>query len=423
MPAMSKKTADTRSLAEQLEPAALERFQRYVQFDTQSREGQPSPSSPGQIRLGKRLVKELQALELEDVHQDKFGIVTATLAGSKKRSAVLGLLAHLDTSPAASGKGVKPRLLRSYDGSRIEFPADPSLSLDPADDDELRACLGHDLVFTQGDTLLGADDKAGIAAILSAVQYLVQHPKLPRPRLRLAFTPDEEIAGGVKHLDLTEFGAEAAYTFDGGGAGIVEAESFSADRAVLRVHGKSAHPGMAGAQLVNALRVAARFVALIDIPPPERSSGREGFVHPYTMQGGEESAEVALILRSFDESELRTQERLLTEIARQAAQIEPRATFEMEVQPQYRNMAAKLSEHPHVAERAREAIARAGLTPTDGLIRGGTDGSMLTERGLPCPNLSSGQHRIHSTREWLCARELGQSAEVAIHLAAIWAGH
>ncbi len=417
---MAVTTTAAGALARHLEPAALKRFLRYARVDTQAREGRPSPSSPGQVRLGRRLVQELQALGLRDAQQDAHGIVTATLPATVDGAPTIGLLAHLDTSPQAPGN-VKPRLIRGYDGSAIRFPADPSLSLDPAEDEELSGCVGHDLVFSQGDTLLGADDKAGVAAIVAAVEHLAHHPELPRPTLRLAFTPDEEIASGVEHLDPTTFGAEAAYTLDGGGAGIVEAESFSADKAVLRVRGRSAHPGMAGAQLVNALRVAARFVALIDLPTPETTRGREGFVHPYHIQGTEELAEVTLILRSFEERELREQEARLRALAAEAARSEPRASYELVVTPQYRNMAETLRRFPWVVDRAVEAIRRAGLEPRFGLIRGGTDGSILSNRGLPCPNLSSGQHRIHSTREWLCARELGQAAEVVVHLVAIWA--
>jgi len=374
------------------------------------------------VRLGRRLATELRRLGLADARQEASGIVLATLPATVDEAPVIGLLAHLDTSPQAPGRGVQPRLLARYDGAVVPFPNAPALALDPAEDVELRGCIGHDLVFGAGDTLLGADDKAGVAAIMAAVEYLQQHPDRPRPTLRIAFTPDEEVAGGIHHLDLDAFGAVAGYTLDGGGAGVVEAESFSADRAVLRVHGNAAHPGMAGPQLVNALRIVARFVSQLDLPTPETTSGREGFVHPYQMHGTEESAEVTLILRSFDTAELRAQEARLRQAAAEAARAEPRATWELEVSPQYRNMAETLARSPDVVERAVEAIRRAGLGPRFGLIRGGTDGSILSNRGLPCPNLFSGQHRIHSTREWLCAQELGLAAETLIHLAAIWAG-
>lgn len=421
---MSKKTADTRSLAEQLEPAALERFQRYVQFDTQSREGQPSPSSPGQIRLGKRLVKELQALELEDVHQDKFGIVTATLAGSKKRSAVLGLLAHLDTSPAASGKGVKPRLLRSYDGSRIEFPADPSLSLDPADDDELRACLGHDLVFTQGDTLLGADDKAGLAVIMEAARILTENPAIPHGPVRIVFTCDEEIGYGVKHLEPAQIGAVVAYTLDGAGSGEIEDETFSADAATVTITGVNIHPSIGKGRMVNAVRLSAMF--LDRLPKrrmsPETTDGRDGFLHPLTIEGGVGEVKIGFLLRSFDTADLAVQADLLREIARQVERDFPEATVRVDVRKQYRNMKDGIAKLPQAVTFAAEATRRAGLEPKHKIIRGGTDGSQLTEKGLPTPNLSTGEHNPHSPLEWTCLEEMEAAVRVVVELCQVWAG-
>ncbi len=411
-------------LARELASETLERFLRYVRIDTQSQRARSScPSTPGQLELGALLVSELRELGLADAEQDANGYVFATLpaSGPVPERPMVGLLAHLDTSPDAPGAGVEPLIHRAYDGSTIELPRGGT-RLDPATMPELRDRLGHDIVTGSGDTLLGADDKAGIAAIMGALRYLASHPELPRPPLRVGFTPDEEIGEGATLFDLERFGASCAYTIDGSELGELQDETFSALEAVLTVIGVDVHPGQATGKLVNALRLGGRILA--ELPAelsPERTAGREGFIHPYAISGGAGRAELRLILRDFDDERLEQHRALLERIARQVLAAEPRARLELEVREQYRNMRRHLERFPEVIAAAERAIRAEGIEPRRTPIRGGTDGSRLSAMGLPTPNLFNGGHEYHSPREWISVQDLAAAAAVIVRLAGEWA--
>jgi tripeptide aminopeptidase len=414
----------TSPLAESLAPDLLDRFQRYVRIDTQAR-GQrtASPSTPGQLELGKLLVSELHEAGVGDAFLDDNGYVVASLdpSGAESGGPAIGLIAHMDTSPAAPGRGVEPIVHRQWDGSVIELPRNGT-RLDPAAMPEMTAKLGHDLVTASGDTLLGADDKAGVAAIMAAVARLAADPKLPRPRLRIGFTPDEEIGLGASLFDVERFGALCAYTIDGSEIGQLQDETFSAVEVSLTVHGVDVHPGYATGKLVSALRLAARIVAALpaDTLAPETTSGREGFIHPYELTGTPGEAHVTAIVRDFDDDELEGHVALLRRTAEEVVAAEPRARLEFAVRPQYRNMRRHLDAAPFAAAAAEEAIRAEGLDPVRVPIRGGTDGSLLSEMGLPTPNIFTGGHDFHSVREWASVQDMAASAATIIRLAEVW---
>ncbi len=412
-------------LAAELGEPALERFLRYVVIDTQASESSDTyPSTLKQLDLSRLLVEELKEIGLDDAQLDEHGYVTATLPATVSHEVpVLGLIAHVDTSPAVSGANVKPQLVTGYDGGRLALPANPHLALDPAELPELRNHVGHDLVTTDGTTLLGADDKAGVAEIMAAVEYLAAHPELPHGTLRIAFTPDEEVGDGTKFFDLEAFGAAAAFTLDGSTAGEIQDETFSALEAIVRFTGVSMHPGFAKGQMVNAVKLAADFVASLprDTLSPETTDGRDGFVHPYLIDGHAAEATLVMIARDFDEEKLAEHEALLRRLAAEVAATDPRARVEVTVRRQYTNMKRVLDGHPELIAAAEEAIRRAGLEPRRTLIRGGTDGSRLTELGLPTPNLFDGGHEYHSEREWICVQDMGAATATIVHLAQIWA--
>ena len=415
----------TSPLAQRLAPDLLERFLRYVRIDTQSsRNGNGSPSTPGQLDLGRLLVAELQAIGLGDAALDDNGYVTATLPaldGPDSRAPVVGLIAHVDTSPDAPGTGVEPIVHERYDGGVLELPKNGT-RLDPAHMPELQSKHDHDIVTASGDTLLGADDKAGVAAIMAAVAHLFATPELPRPTLRIAFTPDEEIGAGASLLDLQAFGAACAYTIDGSTVGELQDETFSAAEAIVTVTGVDVHPGQATGKLVNALRLAARIVAALpaDRLTPETTAGRDGFIHPYEMHGTPSRAQVRLIIRDFDDALLAEHVALLQRAAAQIAETEPRATVNVEIRSQYRNMRNYLEQAPDVLAAAEEAIRAEGFEPRRVPIRGGTDGSMLSERGLPTPNVFTGGHEFHSVREWVSVQDMAAAAATVVHLAEAW---
>ncbi len=412
-------------LAAELAEPALERFLRYVVIDTQASESSDTyPSTLKQLDLSRLLVEELKQIGLDDAQLDEHGYVMATLPATVPHEVpVVGLIAHVDTSPAVSGADVKPQLVTGYDGGRIAFPANPSLALDPSELPELSRHVGHDLVTTDGTTLLGADDKAGVAEIMAAVEYLVAHPELPHGPLRIGFTPDEEVGAGTKFFDLEAFGAAAAFTVDGSTAGELQDETFSALEATVVFTGVSMHPGFAKGQLVNAVKLAADFVASLprDRLSPETTEGREGFVHPYLIEGHGAEARLVMIARDFDEEKLAEHEALLRRLAAEVAAFDERARVEVTVKRQYTNMKRVLEDHPELVSAAEEAIRRAGLEPVVTSIRGGTDGSRLTELGLPTPNLFDGGHEYHSEREWICVQDLGAACATIVHLAQIWA--
>jgi tripeptide aminopeptidase len=412
----------TSELAATLAPDLLRRFERYVRIDTQSsRERRQSPSTPGQLDLGRVLVDELAEAGLADAALDENGYVTATLPGTAGNGTVIGLIAHMDTSPDASGAGVEPIVHREYDGGVIALPRDET-RLDPATMPELSAKVGHDIVTSSGDTLLGADDKAGVAEIMAAVSHLVTHPELPRPTLRVCFTPDEEIGEGATLFDIERFGALCAYTMDGSEIGEFTDETFSAQEAIVSIRGVDVHPGHATGKLVSALRLAADIVAALpsDRLTPDTTSGREGFIHVYSLTGTAARAEIRAIVRDFDEDRLADHVALLQRTATEVAQRAPRATVDVEVRRQYRNMLAYLTPVPFVVQAAEAAIAAEGVEPFRLPVRGGTDGSRLSEMGLPTPNIFTGGHEYHSVREWASVQDMAAAAATVIRLAEVW---
>lgn len=420
----------TSSLAEQLAPDLLDRFLRYVRIDTQSsRATGRRPSTPGQLDLARLLVEELRALGLADAELTGNGYVMATLpangadpAASVADAPVVGLLAHVDTSPDAPGAGVEPLVHRDYDGGPIALPRGDTL-LDPAAMPELRRARGHTLVTSSGDTLLGADDKAGVAEVMAAVAHLAANPQLPRPTLRIGFTPDEEIGEGGLDFDIERFGARCAYTVDGSDLGELQDETFTAAEAVLTIHGVEVHPGFATGKMVNAARLAARVIAALpsDTLTPETTSGREGFVHPHEVTASPGEATVHFIVRDFEDDLLQQHVELLRATAERIVAEEPRASMELDVRPQYPNMRDHLAPTPEVVELAERALRAEGLTPVRTPIRGGTDGSLLSARGLPTPNLFTGGHEYHSVREWASLHEMAAAAATLVRLAEAWA--
>jgi tripeptide aminopeptidase len=403
----------------------LERFLDYVRIDTTADDAAESyPSCSGQWVLGELLVDQLLAIGLADVRQDEHGLVWATIpSNATGEKPVVVLNAHLDTSPETSGAGVVPQVIRDYRGGDIVLPGDAKQVISVADNPELDHLHGCTLVTSDGTTLLGGDDKAGIAIIVEVAAHLMEHPEIPRPTVRILFTCDEEIGRGVRHVDLDQLGATACYTLDGGGAGDIDVETFSADLATVTVRGVNIHPSIAKGRMVNALRAAGEFVARLPRQElsPETTEGREGFIPPYTIEGGVGQTTVKVLLRDFDTANLTTQADLLRETAAQVEGLFPGAEIDVQVRPQYRNLGDGLAAEPRAAKFAVAAHERLGRTANLSRIRGGTDGAMLTERGLPTPNLSSGQHNPHSPLEWACLDEMVQAAEVVVELLKIWA--
>jgi len=413
----------TSALAEELAPDVLDRFLRYVRIDTQSRQDRTSsPSTTGQLELGRVLVAELEAAGLGDVHLDENGYVLGTLPGNGAAGGdIIGLIAHMDTSPDAPGRGVEPLVHRSYDGGVIELPREGTV-LDPTAMPELADRIGHDIVTSSGDTLLGADDKAGVAEIMAGVAHLAAHPELPRPTLRVAFTPDEEIGEGATLFDIDRFGARCAYTLDGSDLGELQDETFSAVEAILTVDGVEVHPGQATGKLVNALRLAARIVAALpcDTLTPETTEGRGGFIHPTKMTGTAGKAQVRFIVRDFDDDLLARHVARLERTANDVLAAEPRARLDLKLREQYRNMRRYLDDVPDVTDAAEAAIRAEGIEPIRRPIRGGTDGSRLSEMGLPTPNIFTGGHEYHSVREWASVQDMAAAAAVVVRLAEVW---
>jgi len=406
-------------------PSVLDRFLRYVACDTQADERSSTfPSTPGQLRLLNDLATELRALGVADADVDAHGYVMATIPGTTRKVGVpaIGFVAHVDTSPELSGANVTPIVHRAWDGHDIVLPDDRSSVLRADADRELAARVGDDIVTASGTTLLGADDKAGVAEIMTAAAHLMARPEIAHGPIRIAFTPDEEVGRGTKHFDVARFAAVCAYTLDGGGRGEVENESFSADAMTVTFSGFNTHPGYAKGRMVNAIKLAARFVASLpdDRLSPETTSGYEGFVHPYVTQGGVDRASVKLIVRDFVTSALAEKEKLVERLAREAVAPFAAARVEIQVEEQYRNMREVLDRSPHVVEYAREAVRRAGIEPRSRLIRGGTDGSRLSFMGLPTPNLFAGEHNFHSRLEWVSVQDMEKAVEVIIELAKIW---
>ncbi|HUR85199.1 MAG TPA: peptidase T [Solirubrobacteraceae bacterium] len=416
----------TSALAAAIAPDLLARLDRYVRIDTRSaRDRTRSPSTPGQLELAALLARELGEIGLTDAAVDENGYVTATLpaSGGGDAATVIGLVSHVDTSPDAPGAGVVPIVHRDYDGGVIELPR-KGTRLDPETEPHLASRAGHDIVTASGDTLLGADDKAGVAEIMAAVAYLHAHPELPRPTIRICFTPDEEIGEGATLFDVEAFGARCAYTMDGSSLGELQDETFSALETTITVTGVDVHPGFATGILVNAARVAARIVAALpqDRLTPETTSGREGFIHVYELTGDAGTARIRAIVRDFDDDLLAGHAELLRTTAQAVADATPGASVTIETVEQYPNMRAHLEPFPEVLEHAIAALRAEGLEPLREPIRGGTDGSRLSAMGLPTPNIFTGGHAYHSVREWASLQDMAAAAAVIVHLAAAWAG-
>ncbi len=404
--------------------ALLDRFCRYVRIDTQADESAGTyPSSPGQLELGRLLLRELRDLGLRDAEQDEHGIVMATVPATVRRPApTIAWIAHVDTSPETSGKGVKPIVHRNYDGRDIVLPGDPTKVLRPAEDADLARLKGSTLVTTDGTTLLGADDKAGVAVIVEAVAHLVAHPEVPHGPVRICFTCDEEIGHGVDHVDLKKLGAQVGYTLDGGGQGEIDGETFSADLAVVTIEGVNIHPSIGKGRMVNAVRLAGAFLERLpwQALSPETTADRAGFLHPYRIEGGVAEVTLRILLRDFDTPKLAEKAALLRHAAALLEAEHPRARIDVQVTPQYRNMTDGLAKEPRAMAFAEEAMRRAGLQPRRTIVRGGTDGSRLTELGLPTPNLSCGEHNLHSPLEWTCLEEMATAVRVLVELAKAW---
>ena len=403
---------------------AAERFIRYARIDTQSDDDSTTyPSTAKQLDLLRLLADELRGIGLEDVELDEHGYVFATVPATVDHDVpVIGFLAHADTSPDVSGAGVNPQRIR-YEGGSIVLPADPAQVIRPEDSPELEPHVGHELITTDGTTLLGADDKAGVAEIMAAVAYLVAHPEVPHGKLRIAFNPDEEVGRGTEHFDLERFGAVAANTLDGQTAGELQSETFSGASVRMTIRGRSIHPGLAKGALVNAIKLASQIVERLpkDALSPETTDEREGYVHPTDIRGDAGVVELRFIVRDFENDLLDEHVALLKRIADEIAAAEPRASIEFESRIQYRNMRDALAQHPRIVEHAEEAIKRVGLEPLRTSIRGGTDGSTLTEKGLPTPNIFTGGQQAHSEREWVCVEDMGLAAATIVELAQVWA--
>ncbi|HEY0630741.1 MAG TPA: peptidase T [Thermoleophilaceae bacterium] len=414
----------TSPLAAALADDVLERFLRYVRVDTQSaRDRTGSPSTPGQLDLSRMLVEELRAIGLADVSLDDNGYVMATLPSTTgSQETVVGLIAHVDTSPDAPGAGVEPIVHRAYDGGVLELPRQGTV-LDPESMSGLAGRAGHDVVTSSGDTLLGADDKAGVAEIMAALAHLAAHPELPRPTLRVCFTPDEEVGEGASLFDIERFGALGAYTMDGSDLGELQDETFAAKEAIVTIQGVDVHPGFAKGKLVNAARLAARVIAALpaDTWTPETTSGREGYIHPYELEATPLKARLRVLLRDFDDDLLAEHEQLVRRTAEEVVAAEPRARLEIEVVDQYPNMRSYLEPHPEIVAAAERAIEAEGVEVLHRPIRGGTDGSVLSARGLPTPNVFAGGHEFHSVREWVSVQDMAAAAAVIVRLAAEWA--
>jgi tripeptide aminopeptidase len=403
----------------------LDRFLRYVQIDTTAGEpGGVYPSSPGQLVLGKLLVEELQAMGLRDAEQDSFGIVYATVpATSGKTGPVVAFNAHVDTSPETTGKNVRPQILAKYAGGDIVLPKDPGQVIRVANNPELVDLVGKTLITTDGTTLLGADDKSGVAVIMELAATLVEQPQLIHGPVRIVFTCDEEIGHGVDHVDLKKVGATVCYTLDGGNANEIDTETFSADGARVTFRGVNIHPSIAKGRMVNAIRAAGEFLSRLPRATlaPESTDDRQGFVHPYGIEGGVAEASIKFILRDFDTAALAAQADLLRSIAKQVELDYPGLSVAVDVAPQYRNLGDGLKKEPRAIAYAVEAHRRLGRTPKLSIIRGGTDGSHLTAAGLPTPNLSTGEHNPHSPLEFTCVEEMVAATEVLVELVQVWA--
>jgi len=408
-----------------LKTSALERFLRYVTYDTQSDENSTTyPSTAKQLVLLDLLVEELKAIGLKDAVRDEHGYVFATVPATTKKQdvPVVGFIAHADTSPEAEGANVKAIVHRNWQGQDIVLPDDPTAVLRVRDNPSLAGQKGNDIVTASGRTLLGADNKAGVAEIVAAAEYLVQHPEIAHGAIRVGFTPDEEVGGGTKYFDVKRFGAFCAYTMDGEELGEVEMETFSADSMVITFEGFNTHPGFARGKMVNSIKIAGDFLSRLpkDKLSPETTEKREGFVHPYVVDAAVERTSVKFLIRDFVTAELKTKEDFLAKLAKETVASWAGASVTCKVEESYRNMKEVLDRYPQVVENAREAVRRTGLGLREAAIRGGTDGSRLSFMGLPTPNVFAGEHNFHSRLEWISVQDMEKAVEVIVNLAKVW---
>jgi tripeptide aminopeptidase len=401
-----------------------ERFLRYVVIDTQSDASSSTcPSTEKQKHLGRLLASELKVMGLADAHLDEHGYVYATIpANTDKSVPVICFCSHMDTSPDCTGTNVKPQILKNYRGGDIALPADPVQVIRVAEHPELKNQIGNDIITTDGTTLLGADNKAGVAEIMDAAHFFINNPQVKHGTIKILFTPDEEIGRGVDKVDLKKLGADFAYTIDGETAGHIEDETFSADGATITIEGVSTHPGFAKGKMEHAIKIAAAIIDRLpkDTCSPETTEYKQGFLHPIGISGALEQATIGFIVRDFTNEGLKEKERLLENIVRDVMKNYPRSTYRMEVKEQYRNMKQVIDRHPEIVDYAIEAIRRAGLEPHRSSIRGGTDGSRLSFMGLPCPNIFAGEHAFHSRLEWVSRQDMEKAVQTIVHLATIW---
>lgn len=402
----------------------VDRFLKYVKYDTQSDEESTTfPSTEKQKILLGDLAKELQSLGLKDANMNEWGYVIATLpSNSDKKVPVIGFIAHVDTSPAVTGANVNPQILKNYKGGDIILLNDPNQIIKAEDNPDLADMIGFDIITTDGTTLLGADNKAGVAEIMDAVNYFLTHPDIKHGNIKICFTPDEEVGRGTEKFDVQKFGAFCAYTVDGQTRGEVEIESFSADAVTIRIHGKNIHPGYAKGKMVNSIKVGN---AIIESLPkerlsPETTEGREGYVHCTGFNGNEESTVLKFIIRDFETNKLAEYENLLKELTDKAISKFPGAKYDFEVTEQYRNMREILDQHPEVANNGLTAMTRLGLKTIQNPIRGGTDGSRLSFMGLPTPNIFAGEHSYHSKLEWISIQDMEMAVKVIIEISKVW---
>ena len=404
-----------------------DRLMRYVKIDTQADPNSESfPSTEKQKDLGKLLVKELKSIGIKDAEMDKFGYVFGTIPSNvKKKIPTICFCAHMDTAPDVSGTDVKPILHKNYDGNPITLPDDKEQVITVDKHPYLKEKIGDDIITASGKTLLGADDKAGVACIMDFANILMNDSTIQHGDIRILFTPDEEVGRGVDHLDMDKLNADYGYTLDGGVLGSIEDESFSADSVKITIHGVSAHPGYAKGKLVNALKIASEFINSLpkDNWSPETTEGREGFVHPVAVNGIQEKATIDFIIRDHDTSRLSEYETRLEHLLRNIVHKHPGATFDFDVKEQYRNMKEILKDVPFVTDYAIQAMNNVGIEPRPVIIRGGTDGSRLSFMGLPCPNLFTGEMAIHSKHEYVSVQDMEKAVKTMIELAQIWTSH
>jgi len=403
----------------------LDRFLRYVRYDTRSDERSSTfPSTATQLVLLEDLAAELRTLGLADASVDAFGYVMATIPATTAKTGVptIGFIAHVDTSPEMPGANVTPIVHRAFDGRDLVLPDDPSAVLRVADIPALADQIGHDIVTASGTTLLGADNKAGVAEIVAAAEHLIAHPEIPHGRIRIGFTPDEEIGRGTKYFDVERFGASYSYTVDGENRGELETESFSADAMTMTFHGFNTHPGFAKGKMINAIKVAADFIGRLPKTSlsPETTEKYEGLVHPYVVNASVDKTSVKLLVRDFSAAGLKEKEAFLDNLAQETMRDWAGASYEKSVEESYRNLKEVLDAHPAVAECAREAIRRSGLTLRERPIRGGTDGCRLSYMGLPTPNIFAGEHNFHSRLEWVSVQDMEKAVEVIVNIARVW---